>query len=81
VIFRAYFAALGKLALLIAVMAFLTGVGLLVLGGFLSTWPIHRQTPRSAKVKAAVDTLETVLPALIRAARNMGGEASHTDTV
>jgi hypothetical protein len=33
---------------------------------------VHRQTPRSAKVKGAVDMLEIVLPALIRASGATG---------
>ena len=77
-ILRAYFATLGKLALLLACMAFLTGIGVLILGGFLCTWPIHRQGPRSRKLRSAVDTLELVIPAMIRAAQKAqaNGETS-----
>ena len=75
-ILRAYFATLGKFALLLACMAFLTGVGLLVLGGFLSTWPIHRQGPRSAKLQAATNGLEIVVPAILRTLRQAHRESA-----
>ena len=69
-ILRAFFATLGKLALLVACWAFLTGVGLLVLGGFLSIWPIHRQSPGSAKLRSAVGALEIIIPAAARTLRD-----------
>lgn len=75
-IIRAYFATLGKIALLIACWAFLTGVGLLVLGGFLSTWPIHRQSPRSVKLRSAVGALEIVVPAALKMMRDASGAES-----
>jgi hypothetical protein len=74
VILRAYFATLGKIALLLACMAFLTGLGLLVIGGFLSTWPIHRQGPRSAKLQQAVGGLEIIIPAVMRAVQKVAAE-------
>jgi hypothetical protein len=81
-ILRAYFATLGRFALLLACMAFLTCLGLLVVGGFLSTWPLHRQSPRSAKLKGTVSGLEVVIPAAFRTFRDLAadrGQAPSTD--
>jgi hypothetical protein len=75
-ILRAYFATLGRFALLLACMTFLTGLSLLVVGGFLCTWPVHHQSPRSAKLKGAVSALETIVPAIMRLAAERGAHAS-----
>lgn len=46
---------IGKLALLLATLAVLTAAGLFILGGFLITWPVLRQNPRSARNVALVN--------------------------
>lgn len=66
-ILRAYFATLGKLALLLASMAFLTCVGLVVLGGFLSTFPLHRTSPRDRRLRLVADAIGALAPALMTA--------------
>lgn len=80
-ILRAYFATLGRLALLLATMAFLTAAGLLVLGGFLSTYPILRVSPRDRRLKLVADGVATIIPALVdqlrsRSPQNVDSEAT-----
>lgn len=45
--------AFGAFVLLIALMAFITGASLFVVGAFLTTWPVLRLSPRGRK-KAAI---------------------------
>lgn len=56
----------GKLILLIAAMAFITGASLFVVGGYLATWPIMRASPRGRRVQA-VSALALAVLALARA--------------
>lgn len=62
----------GKFMLFLATMALLTGVSLFVVGGYLATWPILRQSPKSARVQSIVG-LGTAIMALVQA-YNMGRE-------
>lgn len=48
--------ALGRLVLLLALAALITGMSLFVLGGWLTTWPILRLSPRGQR-KAALTNL------------------------
>jgi hypothetical protein len=49
------FRLVGRLALLTASAALITAVSLLVLGGFLMTFPVLRLSPRDRRIKSAVD--------------------------
>ena len=51
----ALFKTLGRLALLAATAAFLTGVSLLILGSYLMTWPVLRKSPRNQRLSATID--------------------------
>lgn len=56
--------ALGKLAISIAILGFLSAVSLLLLGSFLMTWPIMRKSPRDAKIQATVEMASAVMGAI-----------------
>lgn len=56
----------GQCVLFLASMALLTGVSLFIVGGYLATWPILRQSPRSARMQALVG-LGTAIFALVQA--------------
>ena len=43
---------LGGLAITLTIMALLTATSVFVVGGYLLTWPILRQAPRTARKKA-----------------------------
>lgn len=51
----ALFRGAGKIALLLATMAFLAVISLFVVGSFILTWPVHRSSPRERKLKASMD--------------------------
>lgn len=69
-ILKAFFATLGKLALLVACAAFLTAVALFVFGGFLSTYPITRVSPRDRRLRLFADAIAAGAPALMTALAN-----------
>lgn len=52
---RALFKGAGRIALWLATMAFLSAVGLFVVGSFLLMWPILRMSPREKRIKATMD--------------------------
>ena len=58
------FRGIGRVALLLASMAFLAGVSLFVFGSFLLTWPLLRLSPRDRRVKAGVDFASSAMTLL-----------------
>lgn len=44
----------GRVLLFLASMALITGISFFVVGAYLTTWPILRLSPRSARTKAAM---------------------------
>jgi cytochrome c oxidase assembly factor CtaG len=53
--FRFLARGLGRMAILAATAALLTGVSLLVGGAFLMTWPLLRKSPREQRLQAATE--------------------------
>lgn len=60
----AMFRTIGRLALWLASMAFLTGVSLFVIGSFLLTWPLLRLSPRDKRIRAGVDFASSAMTLL-----------------
>lgn len=60
------FATLGKFALFLVGMVFLTGVSLFVVGAYLATWPIMRVSPRDRRLTSLMG-LATAVMATARA--------------
>lgn len=51
----------GKCVLFLASMALITGISLFVVGSYLTTWPLLRLSPRSARTKAAMQIATGVM--------------------
>ena len=59
--FRNTLAALGRMMLTVATMAFLAGVSLFIVGSYLMTWPILRLSPRNRRLQVATQLASAVL--------------------
>ena len=59
-------ALVGRGFLLLASMAFLTGVSLFVVGAYLATWPLMRKSPRNARMQSVID-MAVALMGVVRA--------------
>lgn len=68
----------GRFTLMLASAAFLTAVGLLVLGSWLVTFPIMRLSPRERRIRATVDlaaaTVATLGAFADKPSRQLDGE-------
>lgn len=57
------FGLMGKLVIALAGMALITGVSLFVVGGFLTTYPIMRMSPRNRQLQAGMEFARAAMQA------------------
>ena len=62
--FQAAAKGIGRLAFMLATMAFLASVSIFLIGAFLMTWPIMRRSPREQRLMATAELAAAAIGAV-----------------
>lgn len=76
---RIVFTSLGRVALSLAAVAFLTTAALFVVGSYMVTWPVLRLPPRERRVRAAMDLASAGMATMQAFARKAQSDTTESE--